>query len=598
MITYMTRQSIRKILISCAVLFYALISWSQSEITSAELSAHVKFLASDSLKGRKPGTNEFTVAAKYVANEFKKYGLKLLGDNGFQYFEVAPEIEVGKNTLKAGKTDFKYGTDFTVFSYSKSAKIKSGLIFAGYGFDIQNNKMIWNDYSRLIVKGKWVMILRGSPEKNREDNFYENNIRDLEKINIAKAKGAAGVILVSPVDLNSSDELLPLKYEGAKKSDLMPVIQVKRSVANQLILKSGKSIENLEKELNTKLMPVSFDTKSKVEIKTDVQLVPVKTENIIGYLEGSDHALKSQYLVIGAHLDHLGFGGPGSGSRKQDTVAIHNGADDNASGVATILELAQYLASKKDSLKRSVLFIAFSGEELGLLGSQFYVNNPLLDLNNAKAMLNFDMVGRFNNSTRAVTLSGTGTAKEWEDILDQYQKQYNFKFNYSKEGYGSSDHSSFYSRNIPVIHFFTDLHDDYHTPSDDAELLNYHGQQEVTELAARLAFQLLNRNSMLTYQEAGSKERKSSSANLKVTLGIMPGFGSTDGQGLKVEGVTKDKPAYKAGIQVGDIITALNGEKIADIYEYMDKLKKFKPGDKITANIRRGDNELVVNIEF
>jgi aminopeptidase YwaD len=571
---------------------------SQTEITPDELSKHVHYLASDSLKGRLPGTPEFELAAHYVANEFKLYGLTLLGDNGFQKFNLNPNVKAGVNEFKLGKNTLKFNGDFTVLSYSENAKIKSEIIFVGYGLDIQKDSLKWNDYSDVNVKGKWVLIMRGYPEMEKSNSRFFDYGNDYDKVEIAKGKGAIGVILVSPPAMDNDDNLIPLRNERNSQRSGLPVVQIKRKFADLIMAKSGKTVEAIEKEIDSSLKPITFDTKVKADIKTEVIYIPVQTENVVAYLEGSDPALKSEYIVLGAHLDHLGFGGPGSGSRKPDTTAIHNGADDNASGVATLLEIAQFLASKKDSLKRSILFIAFSGEELGLIGSQYYVNNPLLDLKKDMAMLNFDMVGRLNKNTRALTLSGTGTAKEWDSILNEYQKKSDMKFEYSKDGFGSSDHSSFYSRKIPVIHFFTGTHEDYHTPSDDADLIDYKGQEEVSKLASQLAFQLASQINDLTFQESGSNNKESSRVNLKVTLGIMPGFGNEDIAGLKVEGVTKDKPAFKAGLHVGDIILALNGEKISNIYDYMDKLKKYKPGDVITATVKRGDKEMVFTINF
>jgi aminopeptidase YwaD len=579
------------------LLFHQNIS-SQTEITSDELSKHVHYLASDSLKGRLPGTQGFELAAHYVANEFKRYGLTLLGDNGFQKFNLKPIVKAGVNEFKSGINDFKFNKDFTVLSYSENAKIKSGVVFVGYGLYIQKDSLKWNDYSNANVKGKWVLIMRGHPEIEKSNSKFFDYGNDLDKVGIAKAKGAIGVILVSPPAMDKEDKLIPLNNERNSQRSGLPVIQVKRELTNLILANAGKTIDALEKDIDSTLKPITFDTKYKVEIKTEVIYIPVQTENVVAYLKGSDPALKSEYVVLGAHLDHLGFGGSGSGSRKPDTTAIHNGADDNTSGVATLLEIAQYLASKKDSIKRSILFIAFSAEELGLIGSQYYVNNPLLDLKNDIAMLNFDMVGRLNKNTRALTLSGTGTAKEWDSILNEYQKKSDLKFEYSKDGYGSSDHSSFYSRKIPVIHFFTGTHEDYHTPSDDADLIDYKGQEKVSKLASQLAFQLASQKKGLTFQESGSNNKESSRVNLKVTLGIMPGFGNDDIVGLKVEGVTKDKPAYKAGLQVGDIITALNDEKISNIYDYMDRLKKYKIGDQITITVKRGDKEMIFIVNF
>jgi aminopeptidase YwaD len=572
--------------------------WAQPGITASELKEHVVFLSSDSLKGRKSGTKESEISARYIADQFKNYGLKLLGDNGFQYFKLNPEIKSGENIFKISKQELSYNKDFSVLAYSANDLKKAGLVFVSYGLDIQKEGILWNDYKDIKVKGKWVLILRGRPEMKKSNSLFVDYGSDKEKVKTATAKGAIGVIFVTPVEMEPDDKLLTLRPEpGAEKLGI-PVVHIKREIADQLISKSGKTIVSIEKQIEENVKPVSFDTKNTVEIKTDVNYVQARSKNVVAYLEGTDPVLKSEYIVIGAHYDHLGMGGPRSGSRKPDNIAVHNGADDNASGVATMLEIAQYFASKKSEIKRSLLFIAFGAEELGLIGSQYYVNNPLIDLSKAKAMFNFDMVGRLDPVHKSLTLSGTGTAKEWEDIFNHYQKKTTIKFQYSKEGFGASDHSSFYSRNIPVIHFFSGTHADYHTPDDDYHLLNYEGQEEISKLAADITFELLQEQERLAYQESGSKERRSMGGELKVTLGIIPGFGTGDVKGLKVEGVTKDRPAFKAGLKVGDIITSMNGQKVSDIYEYMDLLKKLKPGDLLKVEIKRGSENIEIDIQL
>jgi aminopeptidase YwaD len=572
--------------------------WSQADITAGELKNHVVFLASDSLKGRKPGTIESNMAAQYIADEFRQYGLKLPGGNGFQYFEVIAGVEAGRNTFKAGKEKFIFEKDFTVLSYSENARVNAGVVFAGYGFAIANEKMKWGDFENLDVKGKWVLILRGDPDNGKPMGRFAEYNADRSKVITARDRGAAGVIFVTPSGMEKEDALLPLSMGRGEVKSGLPVIQIKRVVADRILAKSGKKIEDLEKLLNESLKNQSFDLKVKADITTEVNFIKLKTQNVLGYLEGSHPELKNQYMVIGAHFDHLGMGGKGSGSRRPDTIAVHNGADDNASGIATVLEIAEFLASKKEDLKRSVLFMAFGAEEVGLLGSQYYVNNPLFDLKKAVAMFNFDMVGRLNPSTREVSVGGTGTAKEWIEILDRLKEEGRLKLAYSPEGYGPSDHASFYGHNIPVLYFNTGIHGDYHTPEDDAHLLNYQGQQDVSKLAAGIALEVLQSSNPLTFAEAGPKKQETGRGELKVRLGIMPGFASTDNKGLKVEGVTKDGPAYKAGLLTGDIITSMNGEKITNIYDYMDRLKKIKPGDRISIDVERNGEKKVFIVDL
>jgi hypothetical protein len=313
-------------------------------------------------------------------------------------------------------------------------------------------------------------------------------------------------------------------------------------------------------------------------------------------LEGSDPVLKDQYLVIGAHYDHLGFGGPGSGSRMPDTNAVHNGADDNASGTAMVMALASSLSAQRTSLKRSVLFIAFSSEEIGLLGSKYFIDHPLVDLKKISAMFNFDMVGRFDREKNSISVSGTGTSAEADSLLLGLEKGLPFTVVHAPDGYGPSDHASFYASNIPVFYFNTGVHSDYHTPFDDADKLDYDNEKSVGDFAVSIIRVVDNYPVQLTFKESGKKEQTGRSGRrLKVTLGIMPDFAGTEKKGLRIDGVTKDGPADRGGMKKGDIITGINGMPVGNIYEYMSRLQKLKHGMTVNVEvIRNGRNEVLL----
>jgi aminopeptidase YwaD len=572
--------------------------FAQTEINSKQIYKHIEFLASDSLKGRQPGTKESKIAAQYIANEFKKYGLKLLGENGFQHFGIKAGLQTGDNWLIINKKSFDFGKDFTVLSYSENVENESDIVFVGYGFNIDTDKLKWDDYQDIDVKEKWVLIFRGHPELDQRMSSFSTYADERTKVLTAKDKGALGVIFTSPSKMDKEDELIPLKMGRGDVKSGLPVIHVKREIADLMLKNSGSTSSQLEEKLNTERKATSFNCKTKAKIKTGVDYKILQTQNVVAFIPGNDPELKNEYLVVGAHYDHLGHGGPGSGSRTPDTLAVHNGADDNASGVATILEIAEKLASQINTIKRSVLFIAFGAEESGLLGSQYFVNNPLVDLKQIKAMLNFDMVGRLDKESGQLSVGGTGTSTEWEGILADYQDDNGIKMAFSKEGFGPSDHASFYAQDIPVLFFNTGVHDDYHTPADDVEFINSQGQENITKIGADIVFNLATRSENLHFQEAGPKKRTSSRGGLKVRLGIMPGFASTENNGLKVEGVTKDGPAEKAGLLKGDLIIAINGGKIQNIYDYMNRLKKFSPGDRISVDVIREDQKKVFIIDL
>jgi aminopeptidase-like protein len=279
-----------------------------------------------------------------------------------------------------------------------------------------------------------------------------------------------------------------------------------------------------------------------------------------------------------------------------DTIAIHNGADDNASGTAMVMELAKKLCSQKVKLKRSIIFVSFSGEEMGLLGSKYFVNNPPVEIKKIKAMFNFDMVGRFDKEKNSISISGTGTSAEGDSILKVFEKGLPFTVTHSPDGYGPSDHASFYSSNIPVFFFTTGVHMDYHTPFDDADKLDYTAEKKIGDFSTALIVDIDNLSKDLTFKESGKKENVGRSGRrYKVTLGIMPDFAGSEKKGLRVDGVTKDGPAYKGGMLKGDIIISVHGMKVENIYDYMARLNKLKAGMTVNVEVlRNGKVEILI----
>ncbi|MFA5668055.1 MAG: M28 family peptidase [Balneolaceae bacterium] len=314
-------------------------------------------------------------------------------------------------------------------------------------------------------------------------------------------------------------------------------------------------------------------------------------QNIVGTLQGTGN--EDEFIVIGAHYDHLGYGDGGFGSLyRGDSLLIHNGADDNASGTAGLLELAQYFSKYRPS--KDILFIAFSGEEMGLLGSDYYVNNPTVDLDNALAMINMDMIGRMDNNK--LMIFGIGTADDWTDILNTANTD-SLTLNLVKDGTGASDHTSFYYKNIPVLHYFTDTHADYHRPSDDVEFINFEGLALVLNHITRVVSTLddLNRE-QLVFKEAPGQQSRAMSLD-GPTLGVLPDYGY-EGKGMKITGVTKGKAAANAGVKGGDIITNIGGEDLADIYAYMGMLNRLKKGQLTTITVLRDGKELTFDLQL
>lgn len=311
--------------------------------------------------------------------------------------------------------------------------------------------------------------------------------------------------------------------------------------------------------------------------------------NIIGFLDN-----KAAYtIIIGAHYDHLGLGENGSSLDANPQNKIHNGADDNASGVAGLIELARYFESNKKKESYNFLFIAFSGEELGLFGSKFFAEHPTIDLTKVTYMINLDMIGRLDPATKSVAVSGTGTSDVWETELKKLSSD--LKIKTDSAGIGPSDHTSFYLKNIPALHFFTGSHSDYHKPSDDWEKINYSGEKQVLDLIVKM-IEDLDGAPKLNFLATKNKSM-SSARSFKVTMGIMPSYTSSD-TGLKVDGVTDGKPAHKAGILTGDVIIQIGELQIKDIQAYMDALGKFQKGDTVPVKLKRSNEVLTLNVTF
>ncbi len=570
----------------------------EPEITQKELHETIGYLASDSLKGRFPGTPEDARLSKYIAGQFEKAGLTLLFDKGLQSFEVTVDISAGPgNALEFEGFTGIPGKDIAPFTFSGKDTLTAEVIFLGYGFDIDTDSLKWNDYSGIDITGKWALILRGDPEPDKIDSPFARYSDDRDKVMTAKDHGAGGVLLVSGVNFDQKDGLTDLKHK--KGTVGIPVLHIKRTVANKLLAPSGKTIESLEKLLDKDRKPVVFGTGRSVTGSSEIVEDKVITWNVVALLEGNDPELKNEYILIGAHKDHLGMGGPNTGSRKPDTIAVHNGADDNASGTAAMLEIAEKMSWQKDSLRRSVIFVAFGAEEMGLLGSKYFVDNPPVALSKIKAMINIDMVGRLKKD-HTLQIGGTGTSDRAEEILKSLPGQDSLKLVFSPEGYGPSDHASFYGKDIPVFFFSTGAHLDYHTPFDDTDKINFPGLKELSEYIFNLAWTMANMKEDLVFKEAGPKFATSRSGRRGkgVTLGIMPDFAGEVKNGLRADFVIKGRPAALGGMKDGDIIIAIDGKPVSNIYDYMFRLSKLKFGQTITVEVLRNGEKKVLLIQL
>jgi hypothetical protein len=584
------------IILALALIFQTVLvsSTFAQKISSTKLEQHVKILASDSLAGRKPGLEGGNKAAKYIRDAMENSKLTLMGENGFTYFEVITNVEMGdKNAINFFNTNYILNKDFRPITASSNSSLNSNLYFAGYGFDIHTDSLKWSDYPTTFqINRTWVIIMRGAPNNDKQDSKYAAYASDWYKITTAKDKGAKGVILVSPPSLEPKDSLMPIFIDQQAGSAGIPVFNVTRECISKMLRNYDINIGGIEQQLNKEMKQTGLFIPMKLSGTTDLKITRGNTQNIVGFIEGSDPKLKNEFIVIGAHYDHLGMGGPNSGSRMPDTSAIHYGADDNASGVATIIEVANAINSMKTKPKRSIILVAFGAEELGLVGSKQFFKNPLVDAKQIKAMINLDMVGRMRVE-KIISIGGTGTALEFDNLLNLLEPKSKMKFARNPDGYGPSDHSSFYIEGIPVLYFSTGAHSDYHTPFDTYDKLDYSSMKLIADLTYQTVLNLANRTASLTYKETGSKP--TGYRKLKVTLGIIPDMVSTDNKGLRVDGVRKGAPSEKGGMLKGDIIVSVNGQSVTNIYDYMARLQTLVPGQ--TANIevsRNGKIEVLI----
>ena len=593
-------KKLKRIYISISIAFVAFLFTACSqhpELSVDELEAHVRYLASDSLKGRKPGTPEDQLAAAYIKENIAGKNVQFLGEDGFQTLEIVSSLELGPNNVaELNGKGLAVESDYIPYSFSENGTLNAPVVFAGYGFDISQDSLIWNGYEGVDASDKWVLILRGDPELEDSNSPFALYSTLRKKVFVAKDHGAAGVIFVNGKAFDSKDELPDLLIKDSHISAGLPVIQLKKDKADAILAAKNVTIDSLEALLNSKRDPKGFALDAILNATIDVQRIKKPTQNIVALLTGSDPVLKDEIIVIGAHYDHLGFGGPATGSRRPDTLAIHYGADDNASGVTAAMEIFEKLAANQKNIKRSILFIGFAAEEMGTLGSKYFTDHPLVDLADIKFMFNFDMVGRLQGN--ALSLNGTGTAVGLEDKLETYAELHGFELSMSPEGLGPSDHAPFYASDIPVLMFFTGIHDDYHTPNDIPDLLNYKGQKRVADFAYDVILDIANQQEVMAFQEAGPKERNTSRRKFKVTLGIMPDVAGAEKRGLRVDAVMPGRPAQHAGMKKNDIIIAMDGKPVKDIYEYMHRLSDFQIGQRISVEVLRGEEKVILIVEL
>jgi hypothetical protein len=534
--------------------------------------AHVRYLSDDRLEGRAVGSSGARCAADYIAAQFEALGIQPAASEGnyFQPFPIRKGAELGAaNELNIAGQSWEVGTDWTPFGFSASADVEGRLVFGSYGLSSPGNPE--DAYVHVDLTDRVVVLEWGDPDaphgvSMRGDPHFKGTV--------AAGRDAAGVILLAPRGM-----ALPTVDSETRAALSVPVVVVSGAHADAVRAAS-------EEEADVRLV-------------TSVSETRVDARNVVGLIRGSDPALRDELVIVGAHYDHLGRGG--EGSLDPDSRDIHNGADDNASGTAALIEVARHL-SEGPAPARSILLIAFTGEERGLWGSAHFVAQPTVDMSSAVAMLNLDMVGRVEND--ALTVFGFGTASEWDAIVDEANAAMSAPLAVAKapDGYGPSDHASFYGAGIPVLHFFSNTHADYHRPSDDWDKINGDGLARVTALTAAVSQRLAEGGESSVTLTAIEQERpaaptasssSSSSSGYGPYLGTIPDMTPRD-FGLRLTGVREGSPAEEAGLRPGDVVVEFDGREVGDIYAYTYALRDKKPGDVVEIVVERGGERVRV----
>jgi len=523
----------------------------KDKVVFTNLQKHVSFLADDKLEGRRTGTNGEKLAYEYISSEFTKAGLTAKGENNtyLQAFEINEGKEVNKPThLIIDGNDLQLDKDYFPFVFSPNKSVEAATAIA---LPERGTLHFW-DLNEVL-------------EENKNNPHFDLQDALKTKVNSATEKGATGLIVYNTSTINDD-----FKFETKAKTETtaIPVVYVQKGIANKFF----------------KDETVTHDIKINIDIRNKVRT----GHNVIGYIDNG--AVNT--IIIGAHYDHLGFGEDHNSLFTGTTPAIHNGADDNASGTSAMIEVSKLI--KAANLKKyNYLFIAFSGEELGLYGSKYFTEHSTINLSTANYMINLDMVGRLNDSTRGLNIGGYGTSPTWGEMLNAKDNYFAIKFDSS--GTGPSDHTSFYRKDIPVLFFFTGVHSDYHKPSDDADKINYTGQLKVVNYIYDIVV-ATNKKEKLSFTKT-REAATSAKSSFKVTLGIMPDY-TFSGSGVRVDGVSDGKIAQKVGIQTGDVVEQLGDIKFTDVQGYMGALGKFKKGEASKVKVKRGDKELWFDIVF
>lgn len=590
-----------------ALLGTSFVTAQQSQPTQGsaqEFLEPIKYLASDQLQGRGDGTPQLDEAAKYLAEHFRKFGLKPVGDNGtfLQHFTLVVGAKLGERnsvTFKsaAHEEKLKLEENYVPISFSSNSTTSAPVVFAGYG--VTAPEYHYDDYKGIDATGRIVIVLRHEPQENDEKSVFEgrqltSHAEIASKATNAKNHGAVGLILVNDMGNHPGDPdaLLRLDDVSGPQEMSIPIIQVKTAIVDDWLKSSGHTLDDLRQQIDKDLSTHSFalDPMTQVAMSVDIERIHRQVANVVGLLPGADPAVADQYIIVGAHYDHLGLGQQHS-LAPREVGQIHHGADDNASGTSGVLELADVFSHSPQRPRRSIVFVCFAGEELGLLGSAYFANHPPFPIKQTVAMINMDMIGRV--AKNKLYVSGTGTSPGFQKLVQNANHVLNFDISFSSSGYGASDHTSFTAKEVPVLFFFSGLHSDYHKPSDTSDKIDAVEGARVVELAGNVVKGLDALSEKPQYVKVAEPAHSATGGGggYGPYFGSIPDFAEVE-HGVKFSDVRDASPAAKAGLKAGDILIEFDGKKVDNLYDFTYMLRAHKPGDKVTVVVLRGTEKI------
>ena len=584
--------------------------------TGISIQRHIEILASDELEGRMTGSKGAELAAKHIAAQFAHLKLNPIGDEAsyFQEFEftagrriIAEENHFHLTRQVHGSDqvmEFSVEQDFQPLSFSRNGIVEGEVVFVGYGLTVPGKLGEGYDaYAGLDVKDKIVVALRYVPEGVEPERRQQlNRYAGLRyKAMQAREQGAKAFLVVAGPNSPNAGKLTPLDFDSSLADSGILAASITDTVANALFAPSGKNLKDVQSELdveNPHFLGQFPLPDAKVKIVVSVEKVKKTDQNVVALLSPPVLTDDTEYVIVGAHYDHIGYGEIGSLARKGEEGQIHNGADDNASGTAVVLELATTLSEayqkQPEKFRRGVIFALWSGEELGLIGSTHFVNHPVVPLEKVAAYINFDMVGRLRDNK--LILQGVGSSSVWTKLIEKRNIPIGFNLTLQEDPYLPTDVTAFYPKEVPVLSFFTGGHEDYNRPTDDPETLNFYGIERISDFAHGIVLDLISAAERPEYVRVErSQSEEGSRDTLRAYLGTIPDY-TTEGTGVKISGVRAGGPADKAGLKGGDVIVEFGGQQIANIYDYTYALDAVKIGEPVEVVVLRDGKRVKLTV--